>query len=139
MKTKLWNISLLLAMALCVASMFSPAAYAAAPDAALPSAGSIVAAEAYYVVNPVDAIGQALYVAPYAPAPIQPSGTMTVSIDPEVLADFTSAITDNIPSMFIYATLLLIILMPIVVIGIGFRFGGRIATYIGDVIGDALK
>jgi hypothetical protein len=110
---------------------------AAVPDAAVPS--TIVSVQPAYVVTPVDAIGQPLFVAPYAPAAVAPASTLTVTVDPAVLAEFTGAITNNIPSMFIYATLILVILMPIVVIGIGFRFGGRIATYIGDVIGDALK
>jgi hypothetical protein len=54
---------------------------------------------------------------------------------PTLDIDFSSALT----TIFDYAEMIFAALIGIAAIGIGFRFGGALITWVGGMLGDALR
>ncbi len=56
------------------------------------------------------------------------------SSTPTLNLDFTGALG----TIFSYASMIFVALIPVAAIGIGFRFGGSLLSWVGDMLGDAL-
>ena len=63
------------------------------------------------------------------------AATFAADSVPTLNLDFTSALA----TIFSYASMIFIALIPVAAIGIGFRFGGSLLSWVGDMLGDALR
>lgn len=74
----------------------------------------------------------------YAGAQMYATSVTTATIDQDTLDSLSDAMTGSINNIFVYAVMIIGPLMAVAAIGIGFKFGGRLVEWVGDMIGGAL-